>query len=48
MQHIQISLDSKFQFQQTILSFWNNFPKQEYFQTKTEKRTSPLISSYSN
>ena len=46
---IQISLGIKFQLQQTILNFWNNFPKQGYFQTKTEKKsTSPLNSSYSN
>ena len=32
-----MSLGSKFQLQQTILIFWNNFPKQGYFQTKTEK-----------
>ena len=35
--HIRVFLDSKFELQQKILNFWNNFPKQGHFQRKTEK-----------
>ena len=35
--NVQISLGSKHQLQQTILIYWNNFPKQEYFEMETEK-----------
>ena len=31
------NIRSKFHHQKTILNFWKNFPKQGYFQTKTEK-----------
>ena len=35
--HIRISLGYKFQLQQIILIFRNNFPKHGYLQMKTEK-----------
>ena len=35
--HIQITLDSKFQLQQTILIFGANFQKRKNFSSKTEK-----------
>ena len=35
--NIRIRLGSKFQLEQKILIFWNNFLKKEYFQSKTEK-----------
>ena len=35
--HIQISVSSKFQLQQTILIFWKNFSKKRYFWPKQEK-----------
>ena len=35
--HIRISLGSKFQIEETILIFQNNFPKHGYFLRKTEK-----------
>ena len=35
--NIRIKLGSKFQLEQKILIFWNNFLKKEYFQSKTEK-----------
>ena len=37
IQHSWFSLGSKFQLQQTILIFWNNIPRQGYFQTKKGK-----------
>ena len=35
--HVQINLDSKFQLQQTILTFETNSPKKVYFRSKTQK-----------
>ena len=47
--HIQISVSSKFQLQQTILIFWKEFSKKGYFWSKQKKnKTSPSNSSYSN
>ena len=34
--NVQISLGSKYQLQQTILIYWNKFPKQECFEMKTK------------
>ena len=35
--HIQISLNTKFQFKMTILIFWTKFAQKWYFQSKTKK-----------
>ena len=35
--HIQIGLNTKFQFYIAILTFWNKFTQKGYFKSKTEK-----------
>ena len=40
--HIQKSLGSKCQLQQTILIFGNTFLKKGYFQSKTKKMNIPI------
>ena len=46
--HIQISVSSKFQLQQTILIFWKKFSKKDTSGLNRKKTTSPVNSSYSN
>ena len=40
--HIWISLSTKFQLKQIILSFWTKFPPKRYFQLKTEQAVQRL------
>ena len=48
IQHIRISLSTKFQLQLIILIFWNKLSQTEYSRPKTKKWTSRLNSAYLN